>query len=107
MARAALRAFFSFATISKALQENDIVLLTGGVSMGDFDFVPEIMTKSGVDIKFRSLAVKPGKPTIFGTYGENKFIFGLPGNPVSSYTQFELLVKPLMLKLMGIISNIG
>ena len=92
----------TFTTISKALQENDIVLLTGGVSMGDFDFVPEIMTKSGVDIKFRSLAVKPGKPTIFGTFGENKFIFGLPGNPVSSYTQFELLVKPLMLKLMGI-----
>jgi len=92
----------TFTTISKALQENDIVLLTGGVSMGDFDFVPEIMTKSGVDIKFRTLAVKPGKPTIFGTFGENKFIFGLPGNPVSSYTQFELLVKPLMLKLMGI-----
>ena len=91
----------TFTTISKALQENDIVLLTGDVSMGDFDFVPEIMTKSGVDIKFRTLAVKPGKPTIFGTFGENKFIFGLPGNPVSSYTQFEFLAKPLILKLMG------
>ena len=87
--------------ISKALQENDIVLLTGGVSMGDFDFVPEIMTKIGVKIKFESLAVKPGKPTTFGTFGKEKFIFGLPGNPVSSYTQFELLVKPLVLKLMG------
>lgn len=92
----------TYAVISDALKENDIVLLTGGVSMGDFDFVPDIMTKAGVDIKFRSMAVQPGKPTIFGTFGEGKFIFGLPGNPVSSYTQFELLVKPLMLKLMGI-----
>ncbi len=91
----------TYNTIEKTLKENDIVLLTGGVSMGDFDFVPEIMIKCGVDIKFRSLAVKPGKPTIFGTYNDNKFIFGLPGNPVSSYTQFELLVKPLILKLMG------
>lgn len=91
----------TFDTISRALRENDIVLLTGGVSMGDFDFVPEIMTKCGVDIKFGSLAVKPGKPTTFGAFGKRKFIFGLPGNPVSSYTQFELLVKPLILKLMS------
>ena len=90
----------TYNTISKALQENDIVMLTGGVSMGDFDFVPEIMTKLGVKIKFESLAVKPGKPTTFGTFGKEKFIFGLPGNPVSSYTQFELLVKPLVLRLM-------
>ena len=91
----------TFAIISKAMKENDIVLLTGGVSMGDFDFVPEIMIKTGVDIKFRSIAVQPGKPTIFGTFKTKSFIFGLPGNPVSSYTQFELLVKPLILKLMG------
>ncbi len=91
----------TFEIISKALNENDIVLLTGGVSMGDFDFVPKVMTELGVNIKFESLAVKPGKPTTFGTFGDNKFIFGLPGNPVSSYTQFELLVKPLVLKIMG------
>lgn len=91
----------TYNTISKALNDYDIVLLTGGVSMGDFDFIPEIMTKVGVDIKFQALAVKPGKPTIFGTFGKEKFIFGLPGNPVSSYTQFELLVKPLIMKLMG------
>ncbi len=91
----------TYNTITKALDENDIVLLTGGVSMGDFDFVPEIMIKAGVDIKFRSIAVQPGKPTIFGTYNNTKFIFGLPGNPVSSYTQFELLVRPLMKKIMS------
>lgn len=92
----------TFKTIFKALAENDIVLITGGVSMGDFDFVPDIMLKAGVDIKFKSMAVQPGKPTIFGTFNQHKYIFGLPGNPVSSYTQFELLVRPLMLKLMGI-----
>lgn len=91
----------TYNTITKALEENDVVLLTGGVSMGDFDFVPEIMEKAGVDIKFRTIAVQPGKPTIFGTAGNNKYIFGLPGNPVSSYTQFELLVHPLILKLMN------
>jgi len=93
----------TFNTITKALAENDIVLLTGGVSMGDFDFVPDIMAQAGIDIKFQSIAVQPGKPTLFGTF-EDKFIFGLPGNPVSSYTQFELLVRPLILKLMGITS---
>lgn len=91
----------TFDVIAKALSENDIVLLTGGVSMGDFDFVPEIMKEVGVDIKFQSIAVQPGKPTLFGTFSEGKFIFGLPGNPVSSYTQFELLVRPLMQKMMG------
>lgn len=92
----------TFTVISNALAENDIVLLTGGVSMGDFDFVPDIMLKAGVDIKFKSIAVQPGKPTIFGTFNQHKYIFGLPGNPVSSYTQFELLVRPLMLTLSGI-----
>ncbi len=91
----------TYDTISKALSENDIVLLTGGVSMGDFDFVPDIMEKIGIDIKFRTIAVQPGKPTLFGTFKDDTYIFGLPGNPVSSYTQFELLVKPLLLKLMG------
>ncbi len=92
----------TFQTIASALKENDIVLLTGGVSMGDFDFVPDIMEKIGVDIKFRTIAVQPGKPTLFGTFNEATYIFGLPGNPVSSYTQFELLVRPLLQYIMGV-----
>lgn len=86
--------------ISKALEESDVIILTGGVSMGDFDFVPEIMKKLGIQIHFDSIAVQPGKPTTFGTKG-NKLIFGLPGNPVSSFIQFELLVKPALQKMMG------
>lgn len=90
----------TFEKVNKALLENDIVLLTGGVSMGTFDFVPQVMEKAGVDIKFDSVAVKPGKPTTFGVAGK-KFCFGLPGNPVSSFVQFDLLVKPLIYNLMG------
>jgi molybdopterin molybdotransferase len=86
--------------ISKALAENDVVILTGGVSMGDFDFVPEIMRKNKVDIHFQKVAVKPGRPTVFGVT-DKSWIFGLPGNPVSSFINFEIFVKPLLYKLMG------
>ena len=88
------------AAITKALAENDVVLLTGGVSMGDFDFVPAAMKKNKVEICFQKVAVKPGRPTVFGTT-ETSYIFGLPGNPVSSYINFEVFVKPLLYKLMG------
>ena len=90
----------TFDKVSKALRENDIVLLTGGVSMGTFDFVPQVLEKAGVKIEFDAIAVKPGKPTTFGM-ADKKFCFGLPGNPVSSFIQFDLLVKPLIYNLMG------
>lgn len=80
--------------------ENDITLLTGGVSAGEFDFVPEMITKIDFDIVFRQIEIQPGKPLVFAKNG-NKYIFGLPGNPVSGFVQFELLVKPLIEKLMG------
>ncbi len=86
--------------ITKALAENDVVLLTGGVSMGDFDFVPLVMKKNKVDIRFQKVAVKPGRPTVFGVT-DKSYIFGLPGNPVSSFINFEIFVKPLLYKLMG------
>ncbi len=86
--------------ISRAMETADVVLLTGGVSMGDFDHVPKILAELGVELKFKSVAVQPGRPTVFGTLGR-KFIFGLPGNPVSSFVQFELLVKPLIYKMTG------
>ena len=86
--------------IYNAFNQADIVLLTGGVSMGDFDYVPKILAELGVNLKFKSIAVQPGRPTLFGTRGE-QYIFGLPGNPVSSFVQFELLVKPLIYKLSG------
>jgi molybdopterin molybdotransferase len=86
--------------IANGFDRSDILLLTGGVSMGDFDFVPEVLKELGLSIQFKSIAVQPGRPTVFGTR-DNKFLFGLPGNPVSSFVQFELLVKQLAFRMMG------
>jgi len=91
----------TFKAITGALEKFDVVLLTGGVSMGTFDFVPEIMEKAGIEILFRTIALQPGKPTIFGIKGEKR-VFGLPGNPVSSFTIFEVIVKPMLWKMMGV-----
>jgi len=86
--------------IEHACQMNRVILLTGGVSMGDYDYVPQVMTEAGFKLKFRSVAVQPGKPTVFGYRGD-RWIFGLPGNPVSSFILFEMLVKPFLYRLMG------
>ncbi len=90
----------TFAIISTAINDCDLVLVSGGVSMGDFDFVPSVLERAGVNILFSKIAVQPGKPTIFGTHPK-ALVFGLPGNPVSSFVQFELLVRPLISKMMG------
>ncbi len=86
--------------VEKAIAENDIVLISGGVSMGDFDFVPSVLERAGVKLLFSRVAIQPGKPTTFGLHRKS-VIFGLPGNPVSSFIIFELLTKPLIFKMMG------
>jgi molybdopterin molybdotransferase len=86
--------------IKKALAESDVLLISGGVSAGDFDFVPETLQKLGVEIKFAGVSMKPGKPALFGIAGK-KAIFGMPGNPVSTFVVFELFVRPFLLKCMG------
>jgi molybdopterin molybdotransferase len=90
----------TYEIIVKAISESEIVLVTGGVSMGDFDFVPEVLERAGVRILFTRVAVQPGKPTTFGVH-KKSIVFGLPGNPVSTFLQFELLVRPLICKMMG------
>jgi molybdopterin molybdotransferase len=91
---------FTFEMVKKAINESDIVVLTGGVSMGDFDFVPSVLERAGVEILFDKVNVQPGKPTTFGVHPKS-VVFGLPGNPVSSFVQFETLVRPLINKMMG------
>lgn len=86
--------------ISNAIAENDIVILTGGVSMGDFDFIPSFLARAGVKILFDRVNVQPGKPTTFGVHPK-ALVFGLPGNPVSSFIQFETIIKPVIHKMMG------
>ncbi|MCX6251388.1 MAG: molybdopterin molybdotransferase MoeA [Bacteroidetes bacterium] len=86
--------------LDHAIHAYDLVLLTGGVSMGDYDFVPDVLKKAGVEILFQRIAIQPGKPTVFGKMDDH-YIFGLPGNPVSSFVLFEILVRPFILKLTG------
>jgi molybdopterin molybdotransferase len=86
--------------IRHAISQSDIVLITGGVSMGDFDFVPSVLERAGVRIKFSKIKIQPGKPTTFGVHPD-ALVFGLPGNPVSAFLQFEMLVKPLIYKMMN------
>jgi molybdopterin molybdotransferase len=78
--------------LKQLLIEADVIILTGGASAGDHDFVPEILQELGMTLHFSHLAIQPGKPVSFATDKE-KICFGLSGNPVSSYLQFELLVK--------------
>lgn len=86
--------------LKKALSESDLVLLSGGVSMGEFDLVPDVMKANGLTILFDEIAIQPGKPTTFAV-SDTHLCVGLPGNPVATFTQFELLVRPLLHKLMG------
>ncbi len=79
---------------------SDVFLITGGVSVGKADFVPEVLAEAGVKAIFHKVALKPGKPLYFGIAG-NTLVFGLPGNPVSGLVGFELFVRPALRKLMG------
>lgn len=78
----------------------EVLLLTGGVSMGDLDLVEDVFAEFGFEIFFNKVAVKPGKPVVFARAGKT-LVFGLPGNPVSASTIFELLVRPAIRKMMG------
>lgn len=86
--------------IDEAFQNSNLVLLTGGVSAGDSDFVPDVLADLGFDMILTRSAIQPGKPIIFATK-DKKYCFGLAGNPVSSFIQFELYVKPFIYSLMG------
>lgn len=87
-------------TIKKLLDSCDMVLISGGVSVGDFDYVPNILEELGVELHFAKVAVKPGKPTVFGTQ-KGVVVFGVPGNPVSTFVIFEIFIKPLLFRMMG------
>jgi molybdopterin molybdotransferase len=86
--------------IRKAKTENDMIIMSGGVSMGDYDLVPGLLVKNGFRLLFERVEIKPGRPTVFGVSDE-AFCFGLPGNPVSTFVTFELLVKPFLYRMMG------
>ena len=81
--------------ISGALEKLDLLILTGGASVGELDLVPGVLEELGFQLEYDRVAIQPGKPVSFG-YRKGKVCFGLSGNPVSSFVQFELLVKPYL-----------
>jgi len=78
----------------------DVVISSGGVSVGDYDLVKDIMKELGSKMQFWQVAMRPGRPLVYGTIG-NILLFGLPGNPVSSMISFEQFIRPALLKMMG------
>ena len=87
------------AKIREGLKQ-DVLIISGGVSVGKYDYVKEALKKQGVKEIFWKVNIKPGKPLYFGKKGKT-FVFGLPGNPVSVFVTFEAFVKPALLKMMG------
>lgn len=86
--------------IADALSKSDVVMLSGGVSMGDYDLVKPALRALGAEILVEQVAMHPGKPTVFAKLGE-KVAFGLPGNPVSVAVSFHLFARPALLKMQG------
>lgn len=80
--------------------KKDVLILSGGVSMGDYDLVGNVLNELGITVFFEKVALRPGKPTLFGKKGDTH-IFALPGNPVATFVTFELFVHPAIKKMMG------
>ncbi len=89
------------AFLRRRMATDDVVITSGGVSMGDLDLIKAILFDApDIDVHFRRLYLKPGKPLNFATCG-NALIFGLPGNPVSSLVTFEVFIRPTLRQMMG------
>jgi molybdopterin molybdotransferase len=78
----------------------DLLLLTGGVSMGKYDLVEQVLSELGAEYFFTGTQIQPGRPVVFGR-AQHKYFFGLPGNPVSTMVTFELFVRPMIDALVG------
>jgi molybdopterin molybdotransferase len=87
------------------LENSDLVITVGGASVGDYDYVHDARKELGVRDIFTKVAIKPGKPNLFGLDRRKRPVFGLPGNPVSALVSFHELVKPAVLKMMGAQEN--
>lgn len=89
-------------TLAQILAEHDVIILSGGVSQGKFDFIPAVMEEIGVQKVFHQVSQRPGKPFWFGVSNEGKVIFALPGNPVSTFMCFYKYVRPWLLTSLGV-----
>ncbi|AUJ26091.1 gephyrin-like molybdotransferase Glp [Virgibacillus dokdonensis] len=86
--------------MAQALQETDILITTGGVSVGDYDYLPAIYDRIGAEVLFDKVMMRPGSVTTVATKGD-KLLFGLSGNPSACFTGFELFTRPAILTMMG------
>jgi molybdopterin molybdotransferase len=91
--------------ILEAIASSNMVLSTGGVSVGDYDYVEKILEELGGEIQIRSVAVKPGKPLTVARFSNGCLYFGIPGNPVSALVSCWRFVKPALQKLSGLAGN--
>lgn len=89
-----------------SLKRADVIISVGGISVGEFDLVKDVFEESKIKKIFWKVAMKPGKPFLFGTL-RNRLIFGLPGNPVSALLSFKLLIQPALLKMVGCSDKVG
>jgi len=93
-------------TIAQAINQSDLILSTGGVSVGDYDYIHQVLASLNAQIHFRSVKMRPGKPLTFATFPNKQVAyFGLPGNPVSALVTFWRFVKPAIAKISGLRSG--
>ena len=88
--------------MNQALDESDVVLTTGGVSVGKYDLVPDAVCNAGGKIIYHGVQIKPGKPQLFAAFPSGKCIFGLPGNPLSAMTGMHEFALPALRRLAGV-----
>lgn len=87
--------------ITRFQTDFDVILLSGGVSMGKFDYIPQALEATGVQMQFHKVRQRPGKPFWFGTFGDKGVVFALPGNPVSTFMCFHRYVLPWLEAALG------
>ncbi len=90
--------------LNEIFASHELIILSGGVSKGKFDFIPEVLTAMGIEKKFHQVSQKPGKPFWFGTSSQHT-VFALPGNPVSTYMCFYRYIQPWLLQSMGLATD--
>lgn len=90
--------------LQRLLSSSDAIIMTGGVSMGDYDYVPDVIRDVGGDVVFHGLPIRPGKPVLGAATDDGKLLMGLPGNPVSATIGCQRLTMPLLARLAGITS---
>ncbi len=90
------------ASIREMLSDCDLLILTGGVSVGKYDLVPKAIEGVGGEIHFHGIGIKPGKPQLFATTPEGKILYGLPGNPLSSMVGLQEFILPMLRRLSGL-----